>query len=126
MYHTLLLTLLPLLLVAQISFIFQLILFLLSSPTSSSSPFLTPPNITTMRFSIAAVSAIVLASCATLTQADQYADAIKEWCKGLEVPYPDESAVFTAGSETKVTVKRVPDDHVKTVTGLDVSAPLQT
>ncbi|KAI9016314.1 hypothetical protein CLU79DRAFT_706960 [Phycomyces nitens] len=73
-----------------------------------------------MKFSLATISAVLLASCVTLTKADEYADAIKQWCQGLTVPYPDENAVFVAGTEAKVTVNRTPDQHTKTVTGLDL------
>ncbi|KAI7867357.1 hypothetical protein BDF14DRAFT_1802980 [Spinellus fusiger] len=74
-----------------------------------------------MKFSLAATSALLL-SIAALTNADQYADARKQWCSGLEVPYPTSSVAVVAGSQTKVTVSRVPDAHDKVVSGLDLYA----
>lgn len=37
---------------------------------------------TTMKFSLAAASAVLLTTFASLARADEYADAIKEWCQG--------------------------------------------
>jgi hypothetical protein len=35
-----------------------------------------------MKFSIAAISALVLSSAVTFTTADSYSDAMKSWCGG--------------------------------------------
>ncbi|KAI8376320.1 uncharacterized protein BYT42DRAFT_574208 [Radiomyces spectabilis] len=73
-----------------------------------------------MKFSLAATSALLLTAFATLAKADEYADAMKEWCDGLTVTKPDDQAMIAAGAETDVTVTRVPNDHQKTITGLDL------
>ncbi|KAI8882407.1 hypothetical protein K501DRAFT_219002 [Backusella circina FSU 941] len=72
-----------------------------------------------MKFSIAAISALLLSSVA-VTSADSYSDAIKAWCSGLSVTFPASSTVVVAGAKTKVTVTRKPDAHTKTITGLDL------
>ncbi|KAL0094873.1 hypothetical protein J3Q64DRAFT_1084785 [Phycomyces blakesleeanus] len=73
-----------------------------------------------MKFSLAATSALVFATLFSVVKADEYAAIQKEWCGGLSVPFPSASTVVVAGSSTKVTVSRVPNSHVKTVTGLDL------
>lgn len=36
-----------------------------------------------MKFSLAATSALLLTTLATLARADEYADAMEEWCHGV-------------------------------------------
>ncbi|CEG69484.1 hypothetical protein RMATCC62417_05551 [Rhizopus microsporus] len=73
-----------------------------------------------MKFSITAISALILSTAVSMTTADSYSDAMKSWCGGLGVSFPTSSTVVTAGSKTKVTVTRKPDQRTKTVTGLDL------
>lgn len=73
-----------------------------------------------MKFSIAAISALILSSAVTYTTADSYSDAMKSWCGGLSVTAPSSSTVAVAGSKTKITVKRKADKRTKTITGLDL------
>lgn len=40
-----------------------------------------------MKFSIAAISALVLSSAVTFTAADSYSDAMKSWCGGKHLEY---------------------------------------
>ncbi|KAI9249981.1 hypothetical protein BY458DRAFT_525118 [Sporodiniella umbellata] len=72
-----------------------------------------------MKLSITALSALLLSSV-SLVSADSYGDAIKAWCSGLSVNFPAASTVAVAGQKTKVTVTRTPDQHTKTITGLDL------
>ncbi|KAI7900520.1 uncharacterized protein BX663DRAFT_159307 [Cokeromyces recurvatus] len=73
-----------------------------------------------MKFSIAAISALILSSAISFTTADSYSDAIKAWC-GLKVTAPTASTVVVAGQKTKITVTRkASDKHTKTITGLDL------
>ncbi|ORX47179.1 hypothetical protein DM01DRAFT_1410305 [Hesseltinella vesiculosa] len=72
-----------------------------------------------MKFSLSALSAVVLAACAV--NADEYANAMKEWCGGLTVPFPDGNTPYTTGSSVKVTVNNAGStQHKKTITGLDL------
>lgn len=72
-----------------------------------------------MKFSLAAASALLLTAIASVN-ADEYADAMKQWCGGLSVPTPEGSVAVVAGSQTTITVENKPDDaHEKTITGLD-------
>ncbi|KAI7876703.1 hypothetical protein K492DRAFT_151405 [Lichtheimia hyalospora FSU 10163] len=73
-----------------------------------------------MKFSLAATSALLLTTFATLARADEYAEAIAEWCDGLSVVAPNKDSVVVAGGLAKVTVNREPDDRKKTITGLDL------
>ncbi|KAG1147495.1 hypothetical protein G6F37_004002 [Rhizopus arrhizus] len=73
-----------------------------------------------MKFSVAAISALVLSTAVSFTTADSYSDAMKSWCSGLDVTFPTASTVVVAGSKTKVTVTRKADKRTKTVTGLDL------
>ncbi|CAO3689569.1 unnamed protein product [Rhizopus stolonifer] len=73
-----------------------------------------------MKFSITAISALVLSSAVSFTVADSYGDAMASWCKGLSVSSPSDSDVVVSGGQTKVTVNREPDEHQKTITGLDL------
>ncbi|EIE85394.1 hypothetical protein G6F46_010843 [Rhizopus delemar] len=73
-----------------------------------------------MKFSVAAISAIVLATVVPLNAADSYSDAMKTWCDGLGVSFPTGETIVVAGEETKVTVTRKPDERKKTITGLDL------
>ncbi|CAO3669279.1 unnamed protein product [Rhizopus stolonifer] len=72
-----------------------------------------------MKLSIATLSALLLSSV-SFAAADSYSDAIKSWCQGLSVTFPDASTVAVAGQKNKVTVTRKADKHTKTVTGLDL------
>ncbi|KAI8968598.1 hypothetical protein BDF20DRAFT_828280 [Mycotypha africana] len=73
-----------------------------------------------MKFSISTASVLAFAFLSTIVKADSYSDAIKEFCDGLEVTAPTESDVFVAGQNATVTVTRVPNNHEKTITGLDL------
>ncbi|KAI9481452.1 MAG: hypothetical protein EXX96DRAFT_566795 [Benjaminiella poitrasii] len=73
-----------------------------------------------MRFSITTACVFAFAFLSTAVKADSYADAIKEFCDGLEVTAPAENDVFVAGQNATVTVTRVPNSHEKTITGLDL------
>ncbi|EIE90633.1 hypothetical protein RO3G_15344 [Rhizopus delemar RA 99-880] len=59
-----------------------------------------------MKFSVAAISALVLSTAVSFTTADSYSDAMKSWCGGLDVTFPTASTVVVAGSKTKVTVRK--------------------
>jgi hypothetical protein len=76
-----------------------------------------------MKFSVAAISALVLSTAVSFTTADSYSDAMKSWCSGkcnifivmntidtqllgLDVTFPTASTVVGAGSKTKVTVSK--------------------
>ncbi|KAG0170183.1 hypothetical protein DFQ28_002248 [Apophysomyces sp. BC1034] len=65
---------------------------------------------------------VVLSLFALVTSvlADEYGNAMKEWCSGLSVLYPDATTIISAGDATNVTVSRKPNDHRKTITGLDL------
>ncbi|KAG2219150.1 hypothetical protein INT45_002341 [Circinella minor] len=73
-----------------------------------------------MKFSLAATSALLLTTLATMSKADSYADAIAEWCDGLAITEPSDNTVATAGGVTKITATRVADEKEKTLTGLDL------
>ncbi|KAI9487275.1 MAG: hypothetical protein EXX96DRAFT_552464 [Benjaminiella poitrasii] len=74
-----------------------------------------------MKFSIAAISALIFSSAISFTTADSYSDALKSWCGGLDVTAPTASTVVVAGQKAKVTVKRSSSDtKTKTITGLDL------
>ncbi|KAI7890086.1 uncharacterized protein EV154DRAFT_512434 [Mucor mucedo] len=73
-----------------------------------------------MKFSITAISALVLATAVSYTTADSYSDAMKSWCGGLAVTAPKTSTVVVAGAKTKITVTRKADKRTKTITGLDL------
>ncbi|KAI8981027.1 hypothetical protein BDB01DRAFT_795066 [Pilobolus umbonatus] len=73
-----------------------------------------------MKFSIAAISALILSSAITYTSGDAYADAMKSWCGGLSVTSPTASNVYVAGKKAKITVTRKADQRTKTITGLDL------
>ncbi|KAF1797484.1 hypothetical protein V8B55DRAFT_1515787 [Mucor lusitanicus] len=73
-----------------------------------------------MKFSIAAISALVLSSAVTYTTADSYSDAMKSWCGGLAVTAPTASTVAVAGQKAKITVTRKADQRTKKITGLDL------
>ncbi|ORY90977.1 hypothetical protein BCR43DRAFT_498287 [Syncephalastrum racemosum] len=79
-----------------------------------------------MKFSLAATSAIVLTAFASLARADEYADAMKEWCQGLSVTAPADNAVASAGQQQTITVTRQPDQRTKTITGLDLYSVSQS
>ncbi|KAI9490075.1 hypothetical protein BDB00DRAFT_839500 [Zychaea mexicana] len=73
-----------------------------------------------MKFSVAAASALLVSAFAGMASADAYADAIAEWCDGLEIVEPNENTIAVAGSVTKITATREPNDKQKTVSGLDL------
>ncbi|KAI9310209.1 hypothetical protein BX666DRAFT_2033330 [Dichotomocladium elegans] len=73
-----------------------------------------------MKFSIAATSSLILVIFATLVRGDAYADAIAEWCNGINVVAPTNQTVVVAGNIANVTVTRIPNEHEKTITGLDL------
>ncbi|KAG0169358.1 hypothetical protein DFQ28_003671 [Apophysomyces sp. BC1034] len=73
-----------------------------------------------MKFSLAATSALLLTAFASLAKADEYADAMKEWCQGLTVTTPTNLTVVVAGQNAEISVTRVPNNHQKTITGLDL------
>ncbi|KAI7884240.1 hypothetical protein K492DRAFT_174426 [Lichtheimia hyalospora FSU 10163] len=73
-----------------------------------------------MKFSLAATTTLLLSTFASLASADAYADAIAEWCNGLNVTTPTNETVVVAGNNATITVTREPNDHEKTITGLDL------
>ncbi|KAF7728032.1 hypothetical protein EC973_006797 [Apophysomyces ossiformis] len=74
-----------------------------------------------MKFSLAATSALLLTAFASLAKADEYADAMKQWCSGLAVTTPTNQTVVVVGQNAEITVTRAPgDQHEKTITGLDL------
>ncbi|KAI9317272.1 hypothetical protein BX666DRAFT_1858076 [Dichotomocladium elegans] len=79
-----------------------------------------------MKFSFAATTALLLTTFAALGSADEYADAIKAWCKGLDVTTPSAKDVLVAGHNAKITVTRIPDSKKKTITGLDLYSVSKT
>ncbi|CAO3589383.1 unnamed protein product [Absidia cylindrospora] len=76
-----------------------------------------------MKFSLAAASALLLTAIATVN-ADEYTEAMKQWCGGLSVPTPEGDAALVAGGQAHISVHLNPDDsttqHEKTITGLDL------
>jgi len=70
--------------------------------------------------SVATSALLALGSIVSVVNADAYSDAMKEWCSGITITYPTTSTIVAAGSSTKVSVTRVPNQHSKSITGLDL------
>ncbi|KAI9282993.1 hypothetical protein BC943DRAFT_328056 [Umbelopsis sp. AD052] len=74
-----------------------------------------------MKFLSVATSALLaLGSIVSVANADSYSDAMKEFCSGITITFPQKTTVVKAGSATKVSVTRVPNAHAKAITGLDL------
>ncbi|KAH8550712.1 hypothetical protein BGW37DRAFT_74214 [Umbelopsis sp. PMI_123] len=70
--------------------------------------------------SVATSALVALGSIVSVANADSYSDAMKEFCGGITITYPQATTVVAAGSQTKVSVTRVPNQHSKAITGLDL------
>ncbi|KAG2182083.1 hypothetical protein INT43_007010 [Umbelopsis isabellina] len=82
--------------------------------------------------SVATSALVALGSIVSVVNADAYSDAMKEWCDGMsrtpniltfpgiKITFPSTTTVVGAGSQTKVSVTRVPNQHEKSITGLDL------
>ncbi|CAM0142903.1 hypothetical protein VKS41_002522 [Umbelopsis sp. WA50703] len=70
--------------------------------------------------SVATSALVALGSIVSVVNADAYSSAMKEWCDGVTITFPNTTAVVAAGSQTQVSVTRVPNEHDKAITGLDL------